>query len=562
MAGMFGLPDAAMVSQMAQKEQVPKENRVAWAVSKGWPISLIALADKYDLLQQAKQVQSQMQAQGQQPPATVAQEIDAGLASLDNPQPQMPPQGMPPQGMPAAQPQMPTQGDASMPPQGMPPQGAAPMPPQGGPAPGMRRGGPVHRRGPRGLRSLHAGRMEEPKFAAGGILAFNGEDGSEVESDTPASDLDMMNKLSGSPATQPAPVRSSPSGGDQAPARPTKPMSTQDRIAAYLDSAKQQQANIQAHLDDLAKQQVFQGRVDPTLEEDRKRLLLLKTANEQDVEKDRWQSLVEMGLAMAESASKPRLPGEGNMLTDLTAGMRAGTNKLNAVNDAYKKAQAQLDKDIIQAEHLKFQAEETQRKDLYNAYKQKQADIYAAQKEVDTLNTTVQKEAANLGIQAQNADTAAKNAAAQLRDPAQVQMYNHILAGLQAEDKQKVAAGAKPTPIGILQSQAAKQTLTASVGVTAATNERKLTADIVEKANKAVEEQYGLGGPGTMSQEWKAAVATDRKNGNDVEKSKIKKRAYNEYIGNAMGDNTSDAEAAPSSGNVIKYDANGKRITG
>jgi hypothetical protein len=454
---------------------------------------------------------------------------------------------------------MPPHGAAPMPPQGMPPQGGAPMPPQGGPAPGMRRGGRVHRKGPRGLRSLHAGRMEEAKFAAGGILAFNGEDGSEVESDEPVSDLDMINKLSGSPATQPAPVRQSPPKQDQTPA---KPMSTQDRIAAYLSSAQKQQSTIEDHLDELAKQQVFQGRVDPTLEEDRKRLLLQKEANAHDVEKDRWQSLVEMGLAMAESASKPRLAGEGNMLTDLTAGMRAGTTKLNAVNDAYKKAQAQLDKDIIEAEHLKFQAEETQRKDLYNAYKQKQADIYAARKEVDTLNTTVQKEAANLGIQAQNADTASKNAAAQLRDPAQVQMYNHILAGLQAEDRQKVAAGAKPTPIGMLQSQAAKQTLTATVGVTADVNKQKLAADVVGDATKAVEEQYGLGGPGTMSQEWKAAVAADRKNGNDDAKNAIKERAFNAYVRRATGGSQGGEEAAPSSGNVIRHDINGKRITG
>jgi hypothetical protein len=367
----FGMPDAAMVSQMAKKDNVPPDQLMQWAANKGIPVALVQMMLKYDALQAASQRQAQS---GPAPTTTVAQDLDQGLAGLRQQQQQPPP--------------------------------ANP-----------------------GIAGLDAGSMETPKFAGGGIVAFANRgavEGSEprefnnelpfsmapgepaatqqqfVPSGVGATTLDQ----SGDRLSRPfGPYTLPPDNGvAPTPAAGTPPTQDQARVssdegglnfaAMYAKNQKTGDAAFKDQIERAKGRELYNMGTDPSIDQDRQRILAEKLASDNKIRVDHWDALVQAGLAMAASASQPRLPGQSNMLTDLTAGMKAGTDRLAQLNTAYEANQKQLDKELVQLNHLDYMAKETNNKSIYDQKLAKEKDIDALQNKQIEFDATIQSEAA------------------------------------------------------------------------------------------------------------------------------------------------------------------------
>jgi hypothetical protein len=458
----FGLPDAAVVSQMAKKDNVPPDMLMHWGAQKGIPPALITLMLKYDALKSA--TQSQPPGGAQPPQTTVAQDVDTGLAAL-------------------RQQRMPTQAPTQMPPQ---------MPQQD-----------------QGI----AAAQSQQGYARGGVIAFANRGA-----------VDTSNS-----------ARTSSSSKE----------STSYGIPEYLQAVKTQQQHQQEALDEQKAIPEFKPSMDPSYEEDRQRILMERTAAEHDVPIDRWQALVAAGIAMAKSASTPRRPGESNMLTDLTAGTEAGINKLNAINDAYKAKKTQLDKDLVEANRLKFTAEETNRKDLYNAHTAKLKDVAKQQDELDGLWTEGMKEAVGLGISQTNASANATNARVNARTPVQMQEIELYYQQLKAEDDARVKRGQQsaPTPTAILKGKAALMQQTAAVNVTAGVTGEKTAVQARKDAEAAAQKHFGFGQPG--EKELRAAK-------DEATKKQIIDQYIIDYMRDAAG---GDQGGAGDTGGVVDFNS-------
>ena len=415
----FGMPDAAMVSQMAKKDNVPPDQLMQWAANKGIPVALVQMMLKYDALQAATQRQAQS---GPAPTTTVAQDLDQGLAGIRQQQQQPPP--------------------------------ANP-----------------------GIAGLDAGSMETPKFAGGGIVAFANTGAvskldrlyrtptqSEAEAsgayfgpgedpeyslrsytdpnikalqDVPAikaqHEKELADRKAAAKAAEEAAKQAKleetarqfnitlPPTAAPAPAVPAAPAAagtpagtppTQNQARVSSDEgglnfasmyAKNQKIGDAAFNDQLERakgRELYNMGTDPSIDLDRQRILAEKLANDNKIHVDHWDALVQAGLAMAASASQPRLPGQSNMLTDLTAGMKAGTDRLAQLNTAYEANQKQLDKELVQLNHLDYMAKETNNKSIYDQKLAKEKDIDALQNKQIEFDATIQSEAAKSALAA------------------------------------------------------------------------------------------------------------------------------------------------------------------
>lgn len=366
----FSLNDAALADKVLGG--VPPEQTDDELARRGFPSAFD------DLLQQYRMIQQKVQQGGAPAPQTTVADDIKGLIALNN---QLSPQvGQVIQQLGAQQGQgqpMPAQGPPGMPPQGQP----EPQPqPQPQPPPMQQ-----------GLGGIDAGMMQNPQLARGGIIAFANKGAVESTTDEPQEAQEPMTYntyMAGNP--------------DEASAAPVATTTEETKLpSSYSDYMSQMQSNLSGYKKDVAAREerlknrpLYQAAPDPSIEEDRRRIVAEKLANEHDIDKDRWQSLVDMGLAWAESAARGDDP-----LVSLVAGSKAGTTSLRKINDDYKKTQAALDKELIALDHAKYVAEETQRKSAYD-------QVTAIETKIDALHSDLFKTEAEIQ---KNAVTAALN---------------------------------------------------------------------------------------------------------------------------------------------------------
>lgn len=385
MAGVMGYPDAEMVNKMAQEEHIPDDpmQRMEWGLKKGWPLALITLANKADLLRQATELQQKIQQA--QDKSTVADKVDQqlqgagqGLAALTNPQPQQ-----------VAPPQMPPQ----MPPQTQQPQ----MPPQGAPAPGMYGGG---------LTSLHAGDLEDPKFVQGGIVTFkvggDSEEGGEEQEPLTVEEAAEQNDI---PLFKYTPAEEKKDGA--------KPTSDYGRAVAGLDKAQADMNALTEQRAEAAKHKmVYQKGIDPSIQEDIDNTVAEQLANEQKISKKGWKGLIAMADAMIEENNKVRSAGEYNPIVAVNAGFKAADAKIEALEKEYEANKKTLSKRLVELHHSQYEAAETNSEKAFNAVNQANADIETLWKENITLNSEIQKNKADYALRKQQADASSTSAAA------------------------------------------------------------------------------------------------------------------------------------------------------
>jgi hypothetical protein len=567
---MMGLPDAAMVSKMAKAENVPPNMLMEWGASKGIPAALINLMVKYDALQAASQRQQAM-GQGQPPQTTVAQDVDQGIAALQNPQPQ--PQ-LPPQGMP--QDQNPAQ---------------------------------------TGVAALDAGQMENAQYAGGGIVAFAGggapwevaeaeeaaftaenvqkateaakkgsskakeflqrykeyvtgegkgvlgtaesaakgtgkyvgplvrgarkvipyvgaaeaakdiydvatdedmttgekwtsgirsaikpavqttagvlsaaipaalapESGGVTGLAVPAAytagytgsgaaydwlfgsqDEDAKKKAQQTAAAAPAPA-DIPTGGEDETAATFRQMGISDRNAlsgygagpgvdystmdeteaGYKKAAADSKKKLEARLEELRGRTAYQAAIDPSIEDERQRLLSEKAAAESDYKKDQWDSLISAGIAMMKDAAIPRQEGQYSPMGNLALGMEVGLKKTQELDAAYKKNMSDLEKQVNQLSHAKWLAEETQKKSDFDFAQNLEDKVYTTQREADNTHVELLKNLATLGSQrAQIGATTASTAATREQTGAlrEQQMFQTMQQSIQSQVNKEVLA--------------------------------------------------------------------------------------------------------------------------
>lgn len=386
----FSLNDAALADKVLSG--VPPEQTDDELARRGFPSAFD------DLLQQYRMIQQKVQQGGAPAPQTTVADDIKGLIALNN---QLSPQvGQVIQQLGAQQGQgqpMPAQGAPGMPPQ-MPPQGQPEPQPQPQPQP---QPPPMQQ----GLGGIDAGMMQNPQLARGGIIAFADGGGSDKEQEAQE------------PMTYNTYMASQPQVFDTYEAANRELNKTLDPFASeqqetklpssYADYMKQTQSDLAGYKKEVAAREeriknrpLYQAASDPSIEEDRRRIVAEKLSNEHDIDKDRWKSLVDMGLAWAESAAKGDDP-----LVSYVAGSKAGITSLRKINDDYKKTQAALDKELIALDHAKYVAEETQRKSAYD-------QVTAIETKIDALHDTlfakeqeVQKNAVTAAIQHQQATT-------------------------------------------------------------------------------------------------------------------------------------------------------------
>lgn len=356
----FSLTDAAIADKVLAG--VPPDQTDDQLAGRGFPSAFD------DLLQQYRMLQQKVQQDGAAPPqTTVAQDI-MGLAALNN--------QLSPQAGQAIQ-QLAAQNA---------PGAGQPMPPQGQP--------PMEQ----GLGGMNAGVMQNPQFANGGIIAFANRGAVQGTADNTQEDQEPMtyNTYMASMPTQNTGVVP-----EQQPRERVKlPSSFGEAMQSLQEGASNYEDTIEARKQALKNRMIYQAKPDPSIEEDRTRINALKLANENDLEPDRWQAMVDMGLAWAESAARGDDP-----LVSLVAGSKAGVTSLRKINDEYKKTQAALDKELIALDHAKYLAEETNNKDAYNQVYKIQDTIDGLDDKLDALNRDVQTKAAGLYIQHQQATT-------------------------------------------------------------------------------------------------------------------------------------------------------------
>lgn len=410
----FGLPDAAMLSQMAKQEQVPQDQLMQWAANKGIPMALVQLMLKYDALQAA----SQRQGQAQQPPSTtVSQDLDQGLAAIRQP----PQQQM--------------------------------MQPPANP----------------GIAGLNTGAMENAQYASGGIVAFANR--GAVEGSAPSMDFSWMNNSgrkysnelpltfdtglpqqyvqpigtgAGPDINQPLPTVDM---RDQEETNGTPPSQEEARVAPSSSGVgdygmgeltkkyKQIDKNFEQQLADLNQYEVYQASTDPAIQQERERAMNEKLASALKLPKDQWNILVADGLAMWEEASKPRQPGEANAWTYWGAGAKAAAAKAKEIQTQYDAAQKELDKHLIDLNHQEWVASETNKKDAIafrNALRDKTAQL---QKDRDSLQFDFLKTIGTLGAQ-RDATMATREATA----ASQQANLEAKLAGIASDDARNIVA--------------------------------------------------------------------------------------------------------------------------
>jgi hypothetical protein len=367
----FTLTDAAVADKALQG--VPDEQVDDELAKRNLPTAFDNLLKTYRALQQA------MQQKSPSPPQTTVADDIMGLAALNNQLSSPVQNAISPQAAGA-----------------MSPQSAAPMPPEMMAQMASQAGAQQPPQPPmdQGLGGLDAGVMQAPQFADGGIVAFANR--GEVEADnseeppTPITYNSYMEAL-GQTQTQ-APISEQ---------EDTKlPTSYTDYMTQMQQGLKDYKKYMGAREENLKNRPVYQAQPDPSVEEDRRRVIAQRLANEHDIDKDRWQSMVDMGLAWAESAAKGDDP-----LVSLVAGSKAGTTSLRKINDDYKKTQAALDKELIALDHAQYLAEETNRKDAYTQVFKIQDNIDALHSELLKQETELQKNAVTAAIQKEQADT-------------------------------------------------------------------------------------------------------------------------------------------------------------
>lgn len=413
----FGLPDAAMLSQMAKQEQVPQDQLMQWAANKGIPMALVQLMLKYDALQAA----SQRQGQAQQPPSTtVSQDLDQGLATVRQRQ-MMPKQQM------------------------VPPSANS------------------------GIAGLNTGTMENAQYASGGIIAFANR--GAVEGSMPSMDFSWMNNSgrkysnelpltfdTGLPQQYVQPIGTGAVDKSAInPPLPTVNMSKQKGIDETPPSQEEAKVtpsssgigdygmgelnkkykeidkNFETQLKELNQYEVYQASTDPAVQQERERAMNEKLANALKLPKDKWDILIADGQAMMDEASKPRQPGEANAWTYWGAGAKAAAVKAKEIQTAYDAAQKELDKHLIDLNHQEWVASETNKKDAIsyrNTLRDKTAQL---QKDRDSLQFDYLKTIGTLGAQL-DATAATREATAASRQAS----LEAKLAGIASDDAKNI----------------------------------------------------------------------------------------------------------------------------
>ena len=222
--------------------------------------------------------------------------------------------------------------------------------------------------------------MGQPGMAGGGIIAFTGGGQGEQEQD-------QQNE-------------------EQAPQQKTyrAPNTLDEIFERYGQGEEDINKAFDTQIKKLDEMEVYQAKVDPSIDEERQRLINEKLAEQNKLPTDKWQALVDMGQAMMEEASKPHTPGFGSMAA-WSAGTKAYANKIRQLQADFDKNQEALDKALIQQDHLDYIAKETNRKDAIdgrNAIRKEIAGLQA--KKLETMGT-MKHNLAQLGISAINART-------------------------------------------------------------------------------------------------------------------------------------------------------------
>ena len=391
---MLGMPDAAMVDQMASKEQVPDDMMVLWLASKGLPVTFASLVGRYRKLQDAAK---NPMGGAQIPKTTVAEDVNSGLASLQ--QSAVPP--MPEltqlqdqdqdQGQPQQQPQQQPQ------PQQMPPDQGQQMPQQG----------------PAGLASLDPGAMGQMGMAGGGIIAFVGGGQGAQEQDQQNQEEALTAQLNQQQQQQQQAQDQAP-----APAAPAPQQHQTYRAPTSLDQVFQQygegEEDINAAFDkqmaELDKMEVYEPKNSPAYDQERDRLINEKLADQNKMPLDQWEQLIAQGMAQMKEAQKPHEPGFGYMAAT-TAGLEAFYETGKKLEKEHETTQRDLDKAIIDQNRLEFAANETGRKEAIEARNAKRKEIMELQAKKLEILATKKYNLAQLGISAINARTAMTKAA-------------------------------------------------------------------------------------------------------------------------------------------------------
>jgi hypothetical protein len=466
----FSLTDAALADKVL--DGVPSDKTDDELARRNFP------SEFDSLLQQYRALQEKVEQQGTKPNTTVAQDIQGLIALNNQlssqvkngikaasmaQQGQMPPQGgQPPQG------QMPPQG-------GQPPQGQ--MPPQGGP-PEMGAGMPTLDAGVMQNPQFAEGGIiafantgavskldrlyhipTQTEAEEGGASFGWGEDPQySLKSYTPPDVAALQNvpsikkqrekELADRAAAETAkkeaakqaelkqtaeqygisiPTEQAPSE-EAAPEIDTQqdispqikdtsvpnPFYTDSDMAALKAAGKDIQKQFADAIDQVNKMEIYTAGTDPSVKMKREELIARKLANDNDVSKDRWDSLIAAGLAMMQEASKPRLQGEANALTFWGAGMKAGYDKLNAINSKYKADQDALDDALIELSHNEYLAQETNKKEAIAAKNQKIKDVMSLQNQAIQSAFDFQKALVDFGLRKDTISATRENTQAQL----------------------------------------------------------------------------------------------------------------------------------------------------
>ena len=185
-----------------------------------------------------------------------------------------------------------------------------------------------------------------------------------------------------------------------------------DAEAQYKQEAQKRQKMIDDRLDELKKRTAYQAAIDPSIEEERQRLLSEKAAAESDYRKDQWDSLISAGIAMMKDAAIPRQEGQYSPMGNLALGMEVGLKKTQELDAAYKKNMSDLNKQINQLSHAKWLADETQKKSDFDFAQNLEDKVYETQAKGEDIQVELTKNLVDLGkskaqIRATEASTSA-----------------------------------------------------------------------------------------------------------------------------------------------------------
>jgi hypothetical protein len=391
---MLGMPDAAMVSQMASKDQVPDEMMVLWLASKGLPVTFASLVGRYRKLQEAA---NNPMGGAQIPKTTVAEDVNNGLASLQqNAVPPMPeltqlqdlnqPQQPPPQ--PPQPQQPPDQG------QQMPPDQGQQMPPDQGQPPAQP-----------GLAGLDPGLFNQGQgMAGGGIITFAEAGQVAQEQDQQNQEDALFNQLNPEEQADPAPT---PAPQQQ---QTYKAPNTLDQVfQQYGEAEEDLDARFDAQIAELNKMEVYEPKNSPVYAQKRELLIKQKLADQNKIPFDQFDQLIAQGMAGMKEAMKPHEPGFGYMAAT-TAGLEAFYETGKKLEKEHETLQNKLDSDIIEQNKLEFEAQETNRKAAIDARNAKKKEIADLQEKILVNTATRMNNLAQLGISAINARTSMANA--------------------------------------------------------------------------------------------------------------------------------------------------------